>query len=448
MPHPAPLPEETASPLSPPLPGPGQRLQWGRLYGAGPALALAQAAQAHPGLLVAVVDDVQAAARLGSELAFFLGTGTDEGTASLPVLGFPDWETLPYDVFSPLPELVSERLLTLHRLPGLTRGVLVVPVSTLLQRLPPRDYVDGHSLVIAVGERLELDATRRRLERAGYQCVSQVIAHGEFAVRGSLLDVFPMGSLEPLRIDLFDDEIESIRTFDPDTQRTREKVKQVRLLPAREFPLTDEAVSAFRQRYRAQIEGDPKRSLIYREVSEGRAPGGLEYYLPLFFEETATLFDYLPHGALVCEAEGVREAAARFLDTVTTRYEQRRHDIERPLLPPAPALSGRRRADRRPQGHARGGLPVPGAAGAAQGLRRRRATSAPAPYPRWPSRPAPPSPPRPSWASSAPQAGASCSWPRAPVAGNCWRTTCAVSACVRAPWTAGAPFSPAMTPWP
>ena len=338
MPHPAslPTPAATFSPLFPPLPGAGQRLQWGRLYGAGPALALAQATQAHPGLLVAVVDDVQAAARLGAELAFFLGSrlDTDASDASLPVLGFPDWETLPYDIFSPLPELVSERLLTLHRLPGLTQGVLVVPVSTLLQRLPPRDYVDGHSLVIAVGERLELDATRRRLERAGYQCVSQVIAHGEFAVRGSLLDVFPMGSLEPLRIDLFDDEIESIRTFDPDTQRTREKVKQVRLLPAREFPLTDEAVSAFRQRYRAQIEGDPKRSLIYREVSEGRAPGGLEYYLPLFFENTATLFDYLPDGALVCEADGVREAAARFLDTVTTRYEQRRHDIERPLLAP------------------------------------------------------------------------------------------------------------------
>ncbi len=279
MPQPVSFPESasnTFSPLTPPLPGPGQRLQWGRLYGAGPALALAQAAQAHPGLLVAVVDDVQAAARLGAELAFFLGTGLDRdgGDARLPVLGFPDWETLPYDIFSPLPELVSERLLTLHRLPGLTQGVLVVPVSTLLQRLPPRDYVDGHSLVIAVGERLELDATRRRLERAGYQCVSQVLAHGEFAVRGSLLDVFPMGSLEPLRIDLFDDEIESIRTFDPDTQRTREKVKQVRLLPAREFPLGEEAVSAFRQRYRAEIEGDPKRSLIYREVSEGRAPGG------------------------------------------------------------------------------------------------------------------------------------------------------------------------------
>ncbi len=331
-------PQANHSPLCPPLPGPGQRIQWGRLYGACPALALASAAQRHPGLLVALVEDVQAVSRLSGELAFFIDQSTlgkdSTGDLPLPVLSFPDWETLPYDVFSPLPELVSERLLTLHRLPDLTRGVLVVPVSTMLQRLSPRDYVDGHSLVLGVGERLDLDRTRRGLERAGYQCVSQVIAHGEFAVRGSLLDVFPMGSLEPYRIDLFDDEVESIRTFDPDTQRTREKVPRIRLLPAREFPLSDEAVSAFRQRYRAQIEGDPKRSLIYREVSEGRAPGGLEYYLPLFFETTATLFDYLPAGALVAEGEGVRDAAASFLAAVETRYEQRRHDIERPLLPP------------------------------------------------------------------------------------------------------------------
>jgi len=339
MSHPLPLLDEASAaytPLSPPLPAPGQRLQWGRLYGSAPALALAQAARNHPGLLVAVVEDVQAATRLSAGLGFFLDADAKNG--DIPILGFPDWETLPYDVFSPLPELVSERLLTLHRLPGLTgrraRGVLVVPVSTLLQRLPPREYVDSHSLVIGVGDRLELDATRRRLERAGYQCVSQVIAHGEFAVRGSLLDVFPMGSPDPLRIDLFDDEIESIRIFDPDTQRTREKVTSIRLLPAREFPLSEEAVSAFRQRYRAQMEGDPQRSLIYREVSEGRAPGGLEYYLPLFFDGTATLFDYLPAGAMVAEAEGVREAATGFLATVEGRYEQRRHDIERPLLPP------------------------------------------------------------------------------------------------------------------
>ncbi len=322
------------SPLNPPLPTrPGERLLWGKLQGVAPALAIAAAARLHPGLVLALVDDVQAAARLRDELAFFLAGAP--GTEPLPLLGFPDWETLPYDVFSPLPELISERLLTLHRLPDLRRGVLVVPIATLLQRLPPQDYVDGQSLVLKIGERLDLDATRRRLERAGYSCVSQVMGHGEFAVRGSILDCFPMGSQEPLRIDLLDDEVDTIRTFDPETQRTRERLTQVRMLPAREFPLSEEAISGFRQRYRALFEGDPKASLIYREVSEGRTPGGLEYYLPLFFEQTATLFDYLPDGVLTLESAHCREAATAFLDGVEARYEQRRHDVERPLLPPA-----------------------------------------------------------------------------------------------------------------
>ncbi|QVL50935.1 MAG: transcription-repair coupling factor [Thiocapsa sp.] len=327
--HPVAL-NKMPSPLGPPLPGrPGERLLWGRLYGASVALAIAEAARTHDGLILAVVPDVQAAAHLRAELGFFLaGSG-------LPLLGFPDWETLPYDVFSPLPELVSERLLTLHRLPGLDKGVLVVPVATLMQRLPPREYVDGQSLVLAVGDRLDLDATRRRLERAGYSCVSQVIGHGEYAVRGSLLDVFPMGSEVPLRIDLFDQEVETIRTFDPETQRSQEKLERVRMLPAREFPLTEEAISGFRQRYRASFEGDPQASLVYREVSEGRTPGGLEYYLPLFFEATATLFDYLPAGVLALESDTCRETATSFIAGVAQRYEQRRHDIERPLLPPA-----------------------------------------------------------------------------------------------------------------
>ncbi len=331
-------------------------MQWGRLYGASQALAIAAATRRSEQMVLVLVEDVPSANRLRNELGFFrdgetqsagLGAGATVGKdrqaapsedgddARLSILTFPDWETLPYDVFSPLPELVSERLATLYRLPGLRRGVLVVPVATLLQRLPPRTYLDGHSLVLEVGDALDLDATRRRLEQAGYQCVSQVIAHGEFAVRGSLFDVFPMGSDVPYRIDLFDDEVESLRTFDPDSQRSLAKVGRIRLLPARELPLTESAISAFRQRYRAAIEGDPRQSLVYREVSESRAPGGIEYYLPLFFDETASLFDYLPEDTLVIEADGCREAAARFLDEVAERYEQRRYDIERPPLPPA-----------------------------------------------------------------------------------------------------------------
>jgi len=324
------------SALAPPLPArPGARLQWGGLRGASPALAIAAAAKRTERMLLVLVEDVQNADRLRNELRFFLGDDP-----ARPILAFPDWETLAYDVFSPLPELVSERLATLYRLPTLRRGVLVVPVATLLQRLAPRTYLDAHSLMLAVGDRLDIDATRRRLEQAGYQCVSQVIAHGEFAVRGSVFDVFPMGSDTPYRIDLFDDEVESLRTFDPDSQRSLAKVGEIRLLPARELPLTESAISAFRQRYRAEIEGDPRQSLIYREVSEARAPGGLEYYLPLFFDETATLFDYLPEDVLAVEADGCRDAATRFLDEIAERHEQRRYDIERPPLPPARLFLG------------------------------------------------------------------------------------------------------------
>ncbi|WP_242469581.1 transcription-repair coupling factor [Rhabdochromatium marinum] len=325
------------SPLHPPLPAtPSERLLWGQLYGAAPALAIAAAARQAPGPLLVVVPDMTAANRLHAELPFFLGTQDEPGAqgADLPVWRFPDWETLPYDLFSPLPELVSERLLTLYRLPQLQRGVLLVPVGTLMQRLPPRTYIESQALVLAVGDRLDLDQTRQRLTDAGYQCVSQVIAHGEFAVRGALLDIFPMGQTEPLRIDLFDDEIESIRTFDPDSQRSIAKLDSVRMLPAREFPFTEEAISAFRQRYRASIDSDPSVSLIYREISEGRLPGGIEYYLPLFFDHTATLFDYLPEHSLVFENAEVREGAATLLDTIVSRYEQRRHNLERPLLPP------------------------------------------------------------------------------------------------------------------
>ena len=208
------------------------------------ALAIASAVERFPGLVLAIADDVQGAEELERELQFFLGDDGDQ------VLALPDWETLPYDTFSPLPELISQRLLTLNRLGSLQKGVLIVPVSTLLQRLAPRSYLDAHSFMLARGGKLSLEEMRRQLERAGYQCVSQVMAHGEFAVRGSLLDLFPMGSQNPYRIDLLDNEIDSIRTFDPETQRTREKVERMELLPAREFPLDEAGITRFRSAYR------------------------------------------------------------------------------------------------------------------------------------------------------------------------------------------------------
>jgi transcription-repair coupling factor (superfamily II helicase) len=303
-------------------------VSWGRCVGAASGLAIARAASTADTPLLVVTTDVQAAGRLSEEIRFFL-----DGDA-LPVLTFPDWETLPYDVFSPLPELVSQRLLTLHQLQNLDRGIVVVPVSTLMQRLLPKSFLDANSLVIDVGDRLDIDAFRRRLEGAGYQCVSQVIAHGEFAVRGSLIDLFPMGSDAPFRIDLLDDEVDSIRTFDPETQRTVDKIDNISLLPAREFPMDDAGITRFRAAYREQIEGDPQRSLIYRGISESNPPGGIEYYLPLFFDETATLFDYLDARCIVAFEQRINDEAGHFFDGVSERYEQRRHDIERPLLAP------------------------------------------------------------------------------------------------------------------
>ena len=314
-------------PVTLPRPG-GERIQWGKLYGNSAALAIATAAQEFDGVVVITVPDLLEAARLENEIRFFLGDETS-------ILTFPDWETLPYDLFSPLPELVSQRLLTLYRLQRLTKGIVITAVSTLMQRLCPVAYLESNSLIINKGQRLALDETRRHLEQAGYNYVSQVMTHGEFTVRGSLLDIFPMGNSLPFRIDLFDDEVETIRTFDPETQRTREQIDRIHMLPAREFPLDEAGISHFRQAYRTCFEGDPQTSLIYKEVSEGNAPTGIEYYLPLFFDETATLFDYLPEQCLHFRFEAIREQSRQFFQQVEERYEQRRHDQERPLLTPA-----------------------------------------------------------------------------------------------------------------
>ncbi|MBU0498824.1 MAG: transcription-repair coupling factor, partial [Gammaproteobacteria bacterium] len=318
------------SPLSPILPArPGDNLQWGNLPGASSSLALAGLIRKHPGPVLVVAPDVQSAERLESELGFFLSN------PALPVFGFPDWETLPYDVFSPLPELISQRLTCLHRLAGLRRGALVVPVGTLMQRVSPRDFLDSRTLVMDRGDRLDLESIRQRLGHAGYNCVAQVLAHGEFAVRGSLFDIFPMGTDRPYRIDLFDNEIESIRFFDPESQRSGDKVERIRIYPAREFPTDAEAIARFRQAWRNHMEGDPQSSLVYQGVSEGHLPGGVENYLPLFFERLETLFDYLPGDFVTVSFAETRERAEAFQADLLHRHEQLRHDIQRPLLPPS-----------------------------------------------------------------------------------------------------------------
>ncbi|PWG63216.1 transcription-repair coupling factor [Sediminicurvatus halobius] len=320
--------DQSASPLRPPIPrSPGERRDWYGLPEPAQALALASAAEAHTGLVLAVAASSQQALHLEAELGFFLD-------GRLPVEVMPDWETLPYDVFSPHQDIISQRLRTLHDLPGLTRGVLIVPAGTLMQRIAPRSFLEGTVLRVAVGDHLALEPMRERLERAGYRCVSEVMEHGEFAVRGSLLDLYPMGSETPYRIDLFDDEVDSIRLFDPETQRSAQKVDRIELLPAREFPTGEEGITRFRRQYRAAFEGDPTASTVYRDVSDGRMPNGIEYYLPLFFEQTGTLFDYLPEGALAVRTGPVDEQLGADWEQIAERYEQRRHDRERPLLPP------------------------------------------------------------------------------------------------------------------
>ncbi|MCI0590391.1 MAG: DEAD/DEAH box helicase, partial [Gammaproteobacteria bacterium] len=279
--------------------------------------------------IVLVTPDSLTANRIQSELQFF-----NSSNDALPILSFPDWETLPYDQFSPYRDIVSERIATLTRLPLLTSGILVVPVTTLMHRVAPREYIDANSLLVSVGDRLEIDRFRYRISSGGYSGVSQVMEHGDFAVRGSLIDIFPMGSELPYRIDLFDEEVESIRVFDPETQRSQQTAESIYILPAREFPLTEEAITRFRSHWRSRFEGNAAACPIYRDVSQGLAPAGIEYYLPLFFPETNTLFDHLPDACVIVVDDDVEQASTGFWDDIRERYEQARHDRERPLLPP------------------------------------------------------------------------------------------------------------------
>ena len=324
MPHHAPYPV-------PPLPRAGQLRAWWRAPASTSALAwhVARAAQAHTAPLLLVTRDNHGAHQAVADLQTLLG-----GDAALPVVPFPDWETLPYDQFSPHPDIISQRLAALHRLPSLARGIVVVPVQTLLQRLAPLSYIVGGSFDLAVGQRLDMDAEKRRLESAGYRNVPQVMDPGDFAVRGGLLDVYPMGADAPLRIELLDEDIDSIREFDPESQRSLDKVGAVKMLPGREVPMDEASLAKVLATLRERFDVDTRRSPLYQDLKAGVLPSGIEYFLPLFFNKTATLFDYLPEGFLTVVAPGVGEAADAFWAQTRSRYEQRRHDIERPLLPP------------------------------------------------------------------------------------------------------------------
>ena len=319
-----------AQPLKIPATGqPGDRLHWGNLSGSATALAIVSAAQQDQGFSLVITADAKTAARLENELLFFTGNDPD-----FPILHLPDWETLPYDWFSPHQDIISERLRTLHSLPHSQRGILIAPTQTLMKRLPPATFIVGNTFVYRSGDTVDINRLRSELEQAGYRAADTVYEHGEFAVRGALIDIFPMGSSLPIRLDLFDNEIDSLRTFDPDTQRTVDKKTAIHLLPAREFPLNKAAIKTFLDHWHSRFDNDPRQCNLYQSIKSGSAPGGIEYYLPLFFDNTATLFDYLPDNTLLFTEGDIGAAAESFWHEANERYTEYRVDPTRPLLPP------------------------------------------------------------------------------------------------------------------
>ncbi|MDR2690399.1 MAG: transcription-repair coupling factor [Azoarcus sp.] len=307
------------------FPRPGMRLDLPPLAGSSDALAIASFA-ARGRMLAVITADPLDARRLCEEIAWF--------APELRLHLLPDWETLPYDNLSPHQDLISERLATLFAISRNDADVILAPASTALYRMAPPAFLAAYTFFLKQGETLDLEKLRAQLSLAGYACVTQVVSPGEFAVRGGLVDLFPMGSPLPLRIDLFDDTIDSIRTFDPDSQRTVYPTREIRLLPAHEFPLDEAARTRFRGRFRESFEGDPSRASIYKDISNGITPAGIEYYLPLFFDETATLFDYLPEAAPVFLHHQVAEAIGAFWNDTRARHKLFDGDRARPVLPP------------------------------------------------------------------------------------------------------------------
>ncbi|RQP23522.1 transcription-repair coupling factor [Piscinibacter terrae] len=308
---------------------PGKRFTLPRPIGSADAMLLARFAseQAAAKKLTAIVTAEPAdTQRLEGELAFF--------APQLRIAVFPDWETLPYDTFSPHQDLISERLATLWRIRQGEVDVVLMPASTALVRLAPPSFLAGYTFHFKQKEKLNEAALKAQLTLAGYAHVSQVVSPGEYAVRGGLIDLFPMGSPVPYRVDLFGDEVDSIRTFDPDSQRSLYPVPEVRLLPGREFPMDEDSRTAFRARWREKMEGDPTKVRLYKDIASGIATAGIEYYLPLFFDSTATLFEYLGETASIALHGEIDEALKRFWVDTRERHRFLQHDKERPILPP------------------------------------------------------------------------------------------------------------------
>lgn len=304
----------------------GDTRQLGQLTGSACAVECAEIIERHDGPVMLITPDMQTALRLSDEIQQF---------SPQPVSTLSDWETLPYDSFSPHQDIISARLSCLYHLPAMKRGVIILPINTLMQRVCPHEFLHGHALVMKKGQHLSRDKLRAQLEQAGYRSVEQVMEHGEFATRGALLDLYPMGSNEPYRIDFFDDDIDSLRVFDVDSQRTLVEVEQINLLPAHEFPIDKAAIELFRSQWREQFEVRRDNEHIYQQVSKGIWPAGIEYWQPLFFsQQLPTLFSYLPENTLLVNTGDLESSAERFWQDVNQRFESRRVDPMRPLLAP------------------------------------------------------------------------------------------------------------------
>jgi transcription-repair coupling factor (superfamily II helicase) len=320
--------------LVPPIPAPraGQRFTFSGLVGSADAALIAQTALRYRNqfsVMVIFCAQAQEAQRLLEEIPAF--------APQLKTRLLPDWEILPYDHFSPHQDLVSERLATLYELLNGSCDIVLVPVTTALQRLGPPNFLSGHTFFFRQGDKLNEAALKLQLQQAGYDPVSAVMRPGEYSIRGGLFDLFPMGSSLPYRLDLFGDEIEQIRAFDPDTQRSLYPVKEVRLLPGHEFPFNDASRTAFRGRWREVFEGDPSRCSIYKDANLGIPSAGIESYLPLFFEEKSNLFDYFPRSGdpvWLVSIGDVEETIKGFWKDTLSRYEFLKHDLDRPILPP------------------------------------------------------------------------------------------------------------------
>lgn len=319
----------TYSPLNPPiLSEHDNKISFGNLKETAEALAITCFNKNAKNCNVIITADVHEATRLHRELTFFLSDTHDA------ILYFPDWEILPFDHFSPHEDIISDRLKTLHQALHMTQGIILIALPTLLHRLLPKAYLETHVFLLEQGNTIHLDSLTKKLIAAGYRRVELVREHGEFAVRGSIWDIYPTGSERPFRIELFDDTIDTIRTFDPDTQLSNEPCHSIELLPAREYPLTEEAITQFRQRFRQYFPGNPRECPAYEAISSGSPFPGSEYYLPLFYETLNSFFDYIPKNATLFMPESINEKIEQYWTELEKRYDQLAHDTSYPICHP------------------------------------------------------------------------------------------------------------------